>query len=93
MPIPIEVGLDALLRGQKLFQSQNYEAAIESFDLAIRAGLADAHIFEMHATALQAKEWHLDAIEYFTKAIHLNDIDCNLYFMRADSKEAIWRQD
>ncbi len=89
MPIPIEVGLDALLRGQKLFQSQNYEAAIESFDLAIRAGLADAHIFEMHATALQAKEWHLDAIEYFTKAIHLNDIDCNLYFMRADSKEAI----
>lgn len=84
-----ENGPDALLRGQKYFQSQNYEAAIASFDIAIRAGLADAHIYEMHATALQAQEWHLDAIEFFSKAINLNNIDCNLYFLRANSKKEI----
>ena len=53
-----------------------------------RASIEQADLFSCRGSCLQSLEWHLDAIDDFTKAISLEPENCNFYFQRAMSKIA-----
>lgn len=82
-------GVEAFEMGKKKQQAESYSEALEFFDTAIQAGFADADVFSLRATCLQNLGWHLDAIDDYTKAIEMSAIDCNLYFQRSVSKNAV----
>lgn len=67
------------------FKAKLYESALNNFDVAINQGYKK-DIYELRGICLQNLEYHYDAINDFDKAIILNSIDCNLYFLRSNSK-------
>src|SRR5262249_20484989 len=74
--------------GKSHYLAHRDQEAVNCFDKAIECGLEDAELFETRGSCLQSLEWHLDAIDDFTRAISLEPDDCNLYFQRAISKTA-----
>jgi tetratricopeptide (TPR) repeat protein len=72
----------------KGFSNDQIQLALDAFDEAIEAGFEGGRIYASRGSCLQSLEYHLDAIEDFTKAIQLTPEDSNLYFMRSVSKGA-----
>jgi tetratricopeptide (TPR) repeat protein len=70
------------------FSARRDQEAVDCFDKALECGIEDAELFGLRGSCLQSLEWHLDAIDDFTRAISLEPDDCNLYFQRAMSKTA-----
>ena len=82
-------GYEALLKGHELYQNKRYEEAVKQYDLAIERGSDDGNALVNRAFGLQATDWHMDAIDDFTRAITLEPQDSNLYFGRAMSKSSV----
>lgn len=82
------VGLRAFEDGKSHFAVRNEQAAVNCFDTAVEFGYTTAELFGLRGSCLQTLEWHLDAIDDFTRAIALDPDDCNNYFQRAMSKSA-----
>jgi hypothetical protein len=86
-------GYHAFEAGKKHFAARRDQEAVDCFDTAEECGseecdFVDEPLFSLRGSCLQSLEWHLDAIDDFTKAISFAPQDCNLYFQRAVSKEA-----
>jgi tetratricopeptide (TPR) repeat protein len=79
-------GYNALEAGKKHYAEKRTEQALDCFDTAIECGLGDGTAFSLRGSCLQTLEWHVDAIDDFSKAISLEPQDCNHYFQRAMSK-------
>ena len=79
-------GYNALEAGKKHFAEERTEQALDCLDTAIECGLEHGEAFSLRGSCLQTLEWHLDAIDDFSKAISLEPQDCNTYFQRAMSK-------
>ncbi|HEY1717321.1 MAG TPA: hypothetical protein VGH42_03400 [Verrucomicrobiae bacterium] len=85
-------GYDALVAGKKHLAEGRHQAALDYFDTAVECGFDDGEMFGSRAPCLQSLEWHLDAIDDFTKAIRREPEDSNLYFQRSISKRAVGDQ-
>jgi tetratricopeptide (TPR) repeat protein len=85
-------GYHAFEAGKKHFAKRRDQEAVDCFDTAVECGFEDAALFGLRGSCLQSLEWHIDAIDDFTKAISLETQDCNLYFQRAMSKSSIGDQ-
>jgi Flp pilus assembly protein TadD len=81
-------GYRAFENGKSHFSARNDQAAVDCFDKAIECGFANSELFGLRGSCLQSLDWHLDAIDDFTRAIALDTDDCNNYFQRAMSKSA-----
>jgi len=89
---------DGWLKGQRalesgrqhLIEGRNQEA-LACFDLSIACGLDDGELRMMRGMCLQALDWHLDAIDEFTKSILMEEEeeDANLFYIRAMSRVQI----
>jgi tetratricopeptide (TPR) repeat protein len=75
-------------RGIKLFENRQYKEALSRFDLAIESGLYNEAYLD-RGICLQRLDFHLDAIDDFTKAIEMFPLDANNYFLRSLSEKAI----
>jgi tetratricopeptide (TPR) repeat protein len=82
-------GYNALEAGKKHYIEQRTEQALDCFDTAIECGLGDGEAFSLRGSCLQTLEWHLDAIDDFTRAIELERDDSNYYYMRSISRGAV----
>ena len=85
-------GYNAFEAGKKHFSERRDQDAVDCFDTAVECSFEDVALFSLRGTCLRNLEWHLDAIDDFTKAISLETQDCNLYFQRAMSKSSIGDQ-
>jgi tetratricopeptide (TPR) repeat protein len=85
-------GYKAFEDGKKYFAERRDQEAVDCFDTAVENGFEGATLFSLRASCLQSLEWDSDAIDDFTKAISLEPEDCNHYFQRAMSKNAIGDQ-
>ena len=81
-------GLRSFQNGKSHFAARNEQTAVNCFDTAVDFGYSNAELFSLRGSCLQTLEWHLDAIDDFTRAIALAPDDCNNYFSRAMSKTA-----
>ncbi len=81
-------GHDTFTTGKKHYAGGRTLEALGCFDSAIECGFEDAVLYGLRGCCLQTLEWHLDAIDNFSKAILLDSQDCNNYFQRAMSKTA-----
>jgi tetratricopeptide (TPR) repeat protein len=81
-------GLNAFEAGKKQSVARRDQEAVASFDTAFQCGRSDPELFALRGSCLQTLEWHLDAIDDFTRAISLQPQDCNHYFSRAMSKRS-----
>ena len=86
-------GFKSFEQGKLYYTSRQYNDALRSFDAAVESGLNKADLFASRGGCLQALELHLDAIDDFTKAIELAHEDCNTYYQRAISREAVGDQE
>jgi len=75
--------------GIKLSDAKKYKEALAKFDLAIESGLFKDAVFTERGICLQILEYHLDAMDDFTKAIELFPDDANNYFLRSMSRKAV----
>jgi tetratricopeptide (TPR) repeat protein len=82
-------GYNALEGGKKHYIEERTEQALDCFDTAIECGHGDAEAFSCRGSCLQILEWHLDAIDDFTRAIELEPDDSNDYYMRSISRGAV----
>jgi tetratricopeptide (TPR) repeat protein len=82
-------GLNAFKRGQSYYNSNQYNDALRSFDVAVKNGLKNVDLFTSRGVCLQMLQRHQDAIDDFTKAIALDNEDCNTYYLRSISREAV----
>lgn len=80
-------GLDQLEEARKhlVAKPSRYQEALTCLDQVIASGIETAEVFGMRGTCLQALDFHLDAIEDYSKAISLDVGDCNTYFQRSVS--------
>jgi len=82
-------GAKALERGKDLYFQKEDPQALHYFDIAIDSGFEGADVYGMRGGCLQKLQFHLDAIDDFTKAIEFDHEDSNNYFMRSISKGAV----
>jgi tetratricopeptide (TPR) repeat protein len=82
----LEVAIKAGERGMELEKQKRYAEALDCYDVAIKGGIK-CYVFR--AGCLASLEWHLDAIDDYDKAIAEDPSDCNLYFLRSQSKHAV----
>jgi tetratricopeptide (TPR) repeat protein len=81
-----DIGLLAIAKGKQLEENRSFEAALICYETAIDAGLK---CYSEIAGCLTALEWNFDAIDYYNLAIKDDPNDCNLYFSRSLSKQAV----
>ena len=85
---PWRDGYKAFQIGEDLLLKEQFQEALHYFDTAINSGSEGTDVYAARGSCLQSLEFHLDAIDDFTKAIGFNPADSNLYFMRSLSKGA-----
>lgn len=81
------IGFIAYEEGKEHYLARNYEKAIDSFTKAIQNGF-DENVYGLRGECYQSCELHDKAIDDFNAAISLQPEDCNLYFMRSNSKNS-----
>ena len=82
-------GYKAFERGKDFYFQNEHQQALRYFDAAIDSGFDDENVYGMRGGCLQRLNWHLDAIDDFTKAITFDPGDSNNYFMRSISRGAV----
>jgi len=82
-------GYEAFNQGKAFFSQEEFQKALHCFDTAIDSGYEGADAYGLRGTCLQSLEFHLDAIDDFTKAIEFDPQDSNNYFQRSFSRAAI----
>jgi tetratricopeptide (TPR) repeat protein len=68
----------------KLYDQKRYAEALVQFDIVERTNRYESIYYE-RGCCLQSLDYHLDAIDDFTKAIELSPGEANIYFMRSMS--------
>lgn len=77
-------------RGEKHFFNSEWDDALYHFDNAVeKKYIKKVELFEYRGICLQALGYEYDAIEDFNKAIQFSPNNCNLFYMRALSKDVI----
>jgi tetratricopeptide (TPR) repeat protein len=74
--------------GLVLLDKKLYEEALQKFDFALQSGIYK-HAYLDRGICLQMLNYHVEAIEDFTNALDLVPEDCNIYYLRSLSEEAI----
>ncbi len=80
-------GCDAFVKGEAYYLEKQNQKALACFDEAIECGFND-EAYGLRAQCLQGLDFDIEAIEDFTRAISLKPEDCNLYFLRSNSRDA-----
>jgi tetratricopeptide (TPR) repeat protein len=75
--------------GVRLAAIGDYEAAILSFDEALKLNSEAAFVYKQRGAAYQATGDHAAAISDFDEAIRLNSEDMNAYYRRGVSNQAL----
>ena len=92
-------GLNYFDEGKKLYLNGEMEKALSNFDKAIENEFElnfptnASDLYCLRGGCLQALEYHYDAIEDFNKAIEYDKYDCNKYYSRSISEDAILQYD
>lgn len=77
-------------RGEKHFFNSEWNDALYHLDNAVERNYKKAELlFEYRGICLQSLGYEYDAIEDFNRAIQFSPNNCNLYYMRALSKDVI----
>ena len=83
-------GFDAFQEGKNLYHTENQpQQALRYFDIAVALGIEDGTLYASRGSCLQVLDFHLDAINDFSKAIEFEQGDSNYYYMRSNSRQAI----
>lgn len=82
-------GYSAFQKGEELYINNHVQQALEYFDQAIADGFTDTEVYTSRGSCLQLLNFDLDAIDDFTKAIARETKDCNLFYMRSVSRDAV----
>lgn len=75
-------------KGELLFQEAKFEDALYLFDKAFETGLRSLELFYRRGACSNQQNWHLDAIDDFSKAIEIDPHDCNLWIQRGNSRRS-----
>ena len=74
----------ALDMGNIRLLKKDFQGALAFYDIVIQNDMKKG--YEQRAICLQALDYHIDAIYDFDKAIYFTPEDCNIYYMRAQSR-------
>lgn len=88
-------GFDFFQKGQDCYFNRKTNEALSYFDKAFEYGFAESFpsdapkLYDLRAGCLQELDFHYDAISDFDKSISLSSNDCNKFFSRSVSKDAV----
>jgi len=88
-PLPPPDAYHAFLDGQQEYSKGEYGGALEAFDAAIDRGYISDEAYSLRAVCLQHLKLNREAIDDLHQALLLEPDDCNLYFLRSNSKLAL----
>lgn len=83
------VGYSAFEKGKTLYFNKQYNDSLPYFDKSIENGYDEAEAFEFRANCLSELEYYYDALDDYNISIQKNSENCDIYYMRSWTKQAI----